>query len=151
MKRFPAVLLGSFFYTGFFPLAPASFASLVWLAVWLFVPGGGWMTHWVAIVALLPVSIIVSSVMEKYYGEDASCIVIDEIVGMQVTLVLSPVTLKAGLVGYFLFRVFDIAKPFPVSRSQRLPGGWGVVVDDVLAGLYALAVTVLLRRFTGLL
>jgi phosphatidylglycerophosphatase A len=77
--------------------------------------------------------------------------VIDEVVGMQITLLLSPVTLKAGLVGYVLFRIFDIVKPFPAGRAERLPGGVGVVVDDIVAGLYALAVMVLLRQFTGLL
>ncbi len=151
MKRFFVTIFGSFFYTGFFPFAPASFASMIWLLVWLFVPGGHWMTHWAVIAGLIPVAIIISGIMEKYYGEDASCIVIDEIVGMQITLLLSPVTLKAGLVGYVLFRIFDIAKPFPAGRSQRLPGGVGVVVDDILAGLYALAVMVLLKQFTGLL
>jgi phosphatidylglycerophosphatase A len=151
MKRFLVTIFGSFFYTGFFPFAPASFASLIWLLVWLFAPGGHWMTHWAVIAGLIPVAVIISGIMEKYYGEDASCIVIDEVVGMQVTLLLSPVTLKAGLIGYVLFRIFDIVKPFPAGRSQRLPGGVGVVVDDILAGSYALAVMVLLRRFTGLL
>jgi len=151
MKRFFVTVFGSFFYTGFFPFAPASFASMIWLLVWLFVPGGHWMTHWAVIAGLIPVAIVISGIMEKYYGEDASCIVIDEVVGMQITLLLSPVSLKAGLIGYVLFRIFDIAKPFPADRSQRLPGGVGVVVDDILAGLYALAVMVLLRQFTGLL
>ena len=151
MKRFFVTIFGSFFYTGFFPFAPASFASMIWLLVWLFVPGGHWMTHWAAILGLIPVAIVISGIMEKYYGEDASCIVIDEVVGMQITLLLSPVSIRAGLIGYVLFRIFDIAKPFPVGRSQKLPGGTGVVVDDMLAGLYALAVMVLLRRFTGLL
>ncbi len=151
MKRFFVTVFGSFFYAGFFPFAPASFASMIWLLVWLFVPGGHWMTHWAVIAGLIPVAILISDIMEKYYGEDASCIVIDEVVGMQITLLLSPVTLKAGLIGYVLFRIFDIVKPFPVGRSQRLPGGVGVVVDDILAGLYALAVMVLLKRFTGLL
>lgn len=151
MKRFLVTFFGSFFYTGFFPFAPATFASMVWLLIWLFVPGGHWMTHWAVIAGLIPVAIFLSHIMEKRYGEDASCIVIDEVVDMQITLLLSPVSIKAGLVGFVLFRIFDIAKPFPAGRSQRLPGGLGVVTDDVLAGLYALAVLALLRHFTGLL
>jgi phosphatidylglycerophosphatase A len=151
MKRFFVTVFGSFFYTGFFPFAPASFASMIWLLVWLFLPGGHWMTHWAVIAGLIPVAVLISGIMEQYYGEDASCIVIDEVVGMQITLLFSPVTFRAGLIGYVLFRIFDIAKPFPAGRSQRLPGGVGVVVDDILAGLYALAVMVLLERFTGLL
>jgi phosphatidylglycerophosphatase A len=151
MKRFLVTILGSFFYTGFFPVAPASFASMIWLLVWLFVPGGHWMTHWAVIAGLIPVAVIISGVMEKYYGEDAPCIVIDEVVGMQITLILSPVSISAGVVGFVLFRIFDIAKPFPAGRSQRLPGGIGVVIDDVIAGLYSLAVMALLGYFTELL
>ncbi len=151
MKRFLVTLFGSFFYTGFFPFAPATFASMVWLLVWLFVPGGHWMAHWAVIAGLIPVAIFLAHIMEKYYGEDAPCIVIDEVVGMQITLMLSTVSIKAGVAGFVLFRIFDIVKPFPAGRSQRLPGGLGVVIDDVLAGLYALAVMTLLGRFTGLL
>lgn len=151
MKRFLVTLFGSFFYTGFFPFAPATFASMVWLLVWLFVPGGHWMTHWAVIAGLIPVAIFLAHIMEKYYGEDASCIVIDEVVGMQITLLLSPASIKAGVAGFVLFRIFDIVKPFPAGRSQKLPGGLGVVIDDVLAGLYALAVMIFLGRFTGLL
>ena len=151
MKKFLVTTFGSFFYTGFFPFAPASFASGIWLLIWLFVPGAHWMTHWIAIVGLLPIAVVLSDIMEKYYGEDASCIVIDEVVGMQITLVLSPVSLKAGVIGFILFRIFDIVKPFPAGRSQKLPGGVGVVIDDVIAGIYALAVMVLLGYFTELL
>jgi phosphatidylglycerophosphatase A len=151
MKKFMVTAFGSFFYTGFFPIAPASFASAIWLIIWLYVPGAHWMTHWAAVAGLLPIAVILSDIMEKYYGEDASCIVIDEVVGMQVTLILSPVSLKAGLIGFVLFRVFDIVKPFPAGRSQRLPGGIGVVIDDVIAGIYALIVMLLLGYFTELL
>ncbi len=151
MKKFLVTTFGSFFYTGFFPFAPASFASGIWLLIWLFVPGGHWMTHWAAIAGLIPVAIVLAHIMEKYYGEDASCIVIDEVVGMQITMLLAPVSIKAGVAGFVLFRIFDIVKPFPAGRSQKLPGGLGVVIDDVLAGLYALAALTLLGRFTGLL
>ena len=151
MRRFLVTVLGSFFYTGFFPLAPASFASMIWLLAWLFIPGGHWMTHWAVIAGLLPVAVIISDVMEKYYGEDASCIVIDEVVGMQITLLLSPVTITAGAAGFVLFRIFDIVKPFPAGRSQKLPGGIGVVIDDVIAGIYSLAAMALIGHFTELL
>ena len=79
MKRFLVTLFGSFFYTGFFPFAPATFASLVWLCVWLFVPGAHWMTHWAVTLCTVPVAIVLSGIMEKYYGEDAPRIVIDEV------------------------------------------------------------------------
>jgi phosphatidylglycerophosphatase A len=151
MKKFLVTLFGSFFYTGFFPVAPASFASLIWLAVWLFVPGARWMTHWAVVICTVPPAVLLSDVMEKYYGEDAPCIVIDEVVGMQITLLLSPVSPAAGIAGFVLFRIFDIIKPFPAGRSQDLPGGVGVVIDDMIAGGYALAALTLLARFTELI
>ena len=150
MKRFLVTVFGSFFYTGYFPFAPATFASMVWLLVWLFVPGAHWMTFWAVILCTIPVAVVLSGIMEKYYGEDAPRIVIDEVVGMQITLLFAPVNIWTGLAGFLLFRFFDIAKPFPANRSQKLPGGWGVVTDDVLAGIYSLAVLSLIRHFTGL-
>jgi phosphatidylglycerophosphatase A len=151
MIRFFSTLIGSFFYTGFFPVAPATFASFIWLLAWWLIPGGGWMTHWIAVAAMLPVSVALSWIMERYYGEDAPCIVIDEVMGMQITLLLSPVSVKAGIAGFVLFRFFDIVKPFPADISQRLPGGLGVVADDVVAGIYSLAVLALLGRLAGLI
>lgn len=137
MSRFLSVLFGSFFYSGFFPFAPATFASAVWLAVWLFIPGGRFMAHPYALAATIPLSIYLSFVMERYYGEDASEIVIDEFVGMQVTFLMIQPSLALGVAGFFLFRFFDIVKPWPVGASQNLKGGYGVVADDILAGLYS--------------
>lgn len=151
MKKSLVTFFGSFFYTGFFPIAPATFASFIWLMIWLFVPGGRYMTHPLALAATLPLAIWLSFIMEGYYGEDASKIVIDEVVGMQVTLFMIQPDWKTGLAGFFLFRFFDIAKPFPVGRSQKLKGGFGVVVDDVLAGIYSYVALYLLIRYTGLI
>ncbi len=147
MKRFLITLFGSFFYSGFFPFAPASFACVVWLAVWLFVPGGRYLTHPLSLAVTIPLSVYLSTVMERYYGKDASRIVIDEFVGMQVALCMVEPSLRAGAAGFVLFRFFDIAKPFPVGRSQRIRGGFGVVMDDVLAGIYSYAALYLFSRF----
>lgn len=137
MKRFFVTVLGSFCYTGFFPFAPATFASLVWLAVYLLVPGGRWLVHPVVVLCTIPIAILLSHEAERYWGRDAHPIVIDEFVGMQVTLLAVAPSLLMGAVGFVLFRVFDVLKPFPAGRAQRLPGGLGVVTDDVAAGLYA--------------
>lgn len=136
--------VATFAYTGFFPGLPATFASLVFAALYFFVPGGGWLVHPVVVAATVVLAVPVSAAMEKEYGEDPSCVVIDEIVGMQVVLVgATGVGLAGILAAFLLFRVFDMAKPFPVNRSQRLPGGWGIVVDDILAALYTRVVLVL--------
>lgn len=77
---------------------------------------------------------------EKIFGRtDPSHVVIDEIVGQMVAFLLVPhATWKVLLAGFVLFRIFDISKPFPAGRAERLPGGWGIMVDDVIAGAYAL-------------
>ncbi len=140
-------LLASFFRTGYFPFAPATFASLVWLAIYLFVPGGGWLVHPIVVLLTIPVAILLSHEAEKIWGTDARRIVIDEFVGMQVTLLAIEPSLLTGAIGFVLFRIFDIAKPFPAGRAQRLPGGLGVVTDDVAAGVYGRLVLLVLSLY----
>jgi phosphatidylglycerophosphatase A len=82
--------------------------------------------------------------------KDPHFVVIDEVAGQWVTLLFVPVTWKTLAVGFILFRGFDILKPPPVRQLERLPEGTGIVVDDVGAGIYALAVMQLLLHF-GLL
>ncbi len=151
MKKRVITFLGSFFYTGFFPFAPATFATLVWAICYLFIPPAGWIFHLIALLVMLPISIYISDAMEEYFGHDASVIVIDEFVGMQVTffaIVPSPLTV---LVGFLLFRIFDIAKPFPIDRSQKIRGGYGVVIDDVIAGLYSYIMLNIIMKYSNIL
>jgi phosphatidylglycerophosphatase A len=75
--------------------------------------------------------------VEPLWGEDSQRVVIDEIAGMSVSLLFLPVTPATVLVGFVLFRFFDIAKPLYIRRAESIPGGWGVMADDLLAGLYA--------------
>jgi len=150
MKRFLITLFSSFFYTGFFPFAPATFASFVWLAVYLYVPGGAWLTNPIVVLCTIPVAIYFAHQGEKYYGRDPSCVVIDEFVGMQVTFLAMEPSLLIGAIGFVLFRIFDVLKPFPAGRAERLPGGLGVVTDDVVAGAYGrlilLAIALIFHR-----
>jgi phosphatidylglycerophosphatase A len=76
---------------------------------------------------------------------DPGFVVIDEVAGQWITLLFSPADWRHGLIALVLFRLFDITKPFPIRRLERLPAGWGIVFDDVAAGLYALGVASLLR------
>ncbi len=78
-----------------------------------------------------------SFVVEKEWGKDSSKVVIDEIAGMCVAILFVPVKWPYLLAGFLLFRFFDIVKPFYIMRLEKLPGGWGVMLDDVGAGLYA--------------
>jgi phosphatidylglycerophosphatase A len=133
--RFIVTFLGSFFYTGFFPFAPATFASFIFCAIYL-LPGCEIVAAPVVFAVTLVVSIPIATQMEKKYGKDSGRIVIDEIVGLQIVFMGATPSLSGVVLGFFLFRFFDIVKPFPVRRSQDLPRGYGVVCDDLLAGIY---------------
>ena len=86
---------------------------------------------------------------EKVFGRvDPGQVVIDEIAGQIITFVATPrVAWKGLIVGFILFRIFDIVKPFPARRAERIPGGWGIMVDDLVAGLYSLIVLVIVGRY----
>ena len=150
MKNRIITAVWSICYAGYFPFAPATFASLVWLLAYLFIPGGGRLSSPIALVIVVPIAIYISRGMERVHGEDSSRIVIDEFAGMQVTFLMLDPSILVGAVGFCLFRFFDILKPFPINRSQRLGVGVGVVVDDLIAGFYARIVLMILFRFTGL-
>jgi phosphatidylglycerophosphatase A len=111
-----------------------------------------WPLWLLTVAALTCLAWYVSEEAEKLFGrKDAQCIVIDEIAGLQWSLLMiTPTALHAAL-GFVLFRLFDIAKPFPARLFQeRLPGGCGVVADDLVAGVYANVTLQLLTRFWGI-
>jgi len=133
----------TFFYTGFFPFAPATFATLVFLALYWLVPGGDWIATWTIFVPTLALSIPASSRMEKTHGKDPHCVVIDEVVGIQIVLLGATPSMAGVVAAFVLFRIFDVWKPYPIDRLQSLPGGWGIVADDVVAGIYSRVVLML--------
>jgi phosphatidylglycerophosphatase A len=83
------------------------------------------------------VGIWAADAVEAQWGKDSYRVVIDEIAGMCLSLLFIPIDEKSLLAGLVLFRLFDIAKPFGIRKLEKLPGGWGVMLDDLLAGLYA--------------
>jgi len=133
----------TFFYTGFFPFAPATFATLVFLLIYRLVPGGDWIATWTIFIPTLVLSIPASSRMEKTHGKDPHCVVIDEVVGIQIVLLGATPSIAGVVAAFVLFRIFDVWKPYPIDRLQSLPGGWGIVADDVVAGIYARVVLML--------
>lgn len=145
--NFVLKLIGTFAFTGFFPIAPATFASFVFLLLYGFAPGGELLAHPLVALVTLVLSIPISTRLEKTYGHDAGRIVIDEIVGLQVILVAAEPTTVGLVLVFFLFRLFDIVKPYPAGRAQKLPTGLGVVTDDFVAGLYTRLVLVAVAFF----
>jgi phosphatidylglycerophosphatase A len=103
------------------------------------------------VIALSALSIYVAGRAEKIYQKkDDQRIVIDEIIGFQITMLPVAITILHLCVGFVLFRIFDILKPFPINNLQRLPGGWGVVIDDVAAGIYV-GVILFALNYTGII
>jgi phosphatidylglycerophosphatase A len=136
-----ALVVATGFGAGYSPFAPGTAGSLLAaILYWLFPDSSlGWdaaLPLFVAVVAGFFIGVWVSAEAEKVYGKDSGRIVIDEIVGMWVVMLWIPKTPKLLLAGFFLCRFFDIVKPFPAGRSQSLKGGWGVMMDDLIAGVY---------------
>jgi len=99
---------------------------------------------WIAFAIAL--GIPASTIVARESGlHDPQFVVIDEVAGQWIALLFSPFDLRHALIALILFRLFDITKPFPVRQLEKLPAGWGIVLDDVGAGLYALGVASLLR------
>lgn len=99
------------------------------------------------IVFVTAAGIYSSGKVEAVWGHDSSRVVIDEVAGMMLTMIFIPATLNNLIAGLLLFRFFDIAKPLYIRRAEKLPGGWGVMADDMLAGVYAHIVLMLLVMY----
>ena len=131
-------MLSSWFGVGRLPKAPGTFGSLAALPVVLLMSGLGPVVGAVFLVVFVGLAIRAAAITEQVLGQrDPGVIVVDEVAGMLVALYLLPATWGFLAGGFFLFRLFDIVKPFPIRRLERLPGGAGVVLDDVLAGVFA--------------
>jgi len=127
--------VATFFYLGKLPFAPGSWGSLGALLLWLLLPLT-FSVHLSVIIILFVLGVFSSSKMAKYLDDhDPSEVVIDEAVGMGISLFMLPHNFLLYLLSFILFRVFDILKPSFIYRIQNLSGGWGIMLDDVLAGL----------------
>jgi len=135
-RFFLEALLGSGLFTGYFPIAPATVTSFFVLLPAFFLARLP-VLHALIAVAIFLVGVPIATDLERAWGKDPARVTIDEIAGTLVTFFLNPVSLWGLGVGFLLWRFFDIVKlPF-IDRSQRLPGGWGIMLDDVLAGICA--------------
>ena len=131
--------LATFFYLGKLPIAPGSWGSLGALVLWFFLPIS-YLIHSIIIFILFVVGVYASKTVAVDLGDhDPSEVVIDEAVGMGISLFMLPHSLVLYLLAFFLFRFMDIFKPSFIYRIQSLPGGWGIMLDDVLAGIFTFA------------
>ena len=129
----------TFFYLGKLPFAPGSWDSLGVLLLWFFLPVS-FSIQLSVIVFLFVLGVYSSGRVAKYLNDhDPSEVVIDEAVGMGISLFMLPHSFGFYLLAFVLFRIFDIFKPSFIYQIQDLPGGWGIMLDDVLAGLFTFA------------
>jgi phosphatidylglycerophosphatase A len=133
-------LLATLGPVGYFPVAPATAASAVTALVGYFLPVPPWPVALLLIAAGAWLAIGACGAAEQQLGHDAKPIVADEVVGQTVALLFVEHNAFAFLGSFILFRVFDVWKPLGANQAQRLPGGLGVVMDDVIAGLTACGV-----------
>jgi phosphatidylglycerophosphatase A len=131
-------LLATGFGSGLSSFAPGTAGTLVGVVICLLCLPLPWAMRLLIVIALSALSIYVAGQAEIIYQKkDDQRIVIDEIIGLQITMLPVAINVLSLCAAFVLFRIFDILKPFPIGNLQRLPGGWGVVADDVLAGIYA--------------
>jgi len=125
-------------YLGYVPVAPGTFGSAAGLVVFAAVRWSGSPALELAVIILLfAVGVWSANAAERHFGGvDPAPVILDEVVGMLITLAFLPVTITGAIVGFLLFRLFDVVKPWPANRLEALHGGLGVMADDAMAGVY---------------
>lgn len=140
--------LATGFGVGYSPIAPGTLGTLAAIPIYYFLSAIPFPLYEITLAGFFFLTLWISGQAEIVFGKkDDPRIVLDEIMGFFVTLLWIPKTTWFVLIGFFLFRVLDILKPFPIRHlERRLKGGWGVVLDDVMAGVYANAILHLIER-----
>lgn len=148
MYKGVAKLVATFFYVGLIPYAPGTWGTIAAIPLYYLISGAPYYLYIAVTAVVIFISVRASDVVENIYGRsDPGQIVADEVCGYLVTMVLIPPTLTNIIIGFFLFRFFDMVKPPPSRQAERLPGGTGVVMDDVVAGIFANIVLQVVTRY----
>jgi phosphatidylglycerophosphatase A len=137
MMRAIALACATVFGVGYVPFAPGTFGSAAGLLLWWVLPTSP-VVQAVTIALLFALGSWSGTVAEGHFGKtDPGQVVLDEVMGMLITLFLIPVGWKGAAVAFLLFRIADVIKPYPANRFEQLPGGAGVMADDGMAAIYA--------------
>ena len=135
---FSARVVATAFGSGYAPFAPGTAGSAVGLLLFWPLAGVAWPWQVGACVAVFFVGVAAAGRVARNLGiEDPGLVVVDEVAGQWITLTALPFTPAVALAGFVLFRVMDVVKPWPARDFERLHGGWGIMMDDVMAGVYA--------------
>jgi len=150
-----SLFIATGFYSGLIPIMPGTMGSLVaFFSILFILPTSFFARNSIEIyslflIFLFYIGVLTSTEAEKTLGHDAKSIVIDEIFGMFFSVILLPIKFPIIVAALILFRIFDILKPFPINVIQKCPRGWGVMLDDLLAGLYTVAILHVYLYFLG--
>ena len=138
---------------GMTPVAPGTVGSLAGLAlVWAIRASGSAELELLALLVVTAIGVAASSVAEsEFRHRDPGQVVIDEVAGMLMTTLFVPVGLSGAIVAFLIFRLCDIVKPFPARHVEKLPRGWGIMADDLVAGFYAQAVLRFILWLSGVI
>jgi phosphatidylglycerophosphatase A len=135
--NFIALALATALGTGYAPIAPGTFGSAAGLLLWWLLPHST-EVQLVTIVVVFGLGAWSGSIAERHFnGTDPGPVVLDEVLGMLITLFMNPVGWGGAIVGFLLFRVADIIKPYPANRLEALHGGVGIMADDAMAAVYS--------------
>lgn len=137
-------IISTTFGIGYCPIAPGTAGSLFAILIYWFLPEINVLIFLSFIIFLFIIGVFTATITEKESikrlgsdkGHDPSIIVIDEVIGELIAVFTIPKTISFFIAAFILFRLFDIVKPFPINASQMIPDGWGIMIDDVIAGMY---------------
>jgi phosphatidylglycerophosphatase A len=144
----PSTWIATLGPVGYWPLGPGTVASALATLVWWALPAP-WLAWLGVVAAVTAIGVVAAGRAERVLGHDDGRIVIDEVAGMGIALLAAPRTWAGAAAAFALFRLFDIVKPPPVGRLQGVPGGWGVMIDDLAAGLIAAGLVAAGARILG--
>lgn len=149
------IILGTIFFTGYFPIAPATVSSFFSLIFVIFL-SKNILVYTLVLIGVIILGSIVSNTLEKIWSKDARRITIDECAGIMITFFYLPIRItQTGrinwlllVIGFILFRIFDIRKPLYIRASEKITGGIGIMLDDIISGIYSnIILRVLLLMF----
>lgn len=147
ISNFIVKTLSTFFYLGYLPLIPGTFGSLAGLLILYLIKSTG-IYYLLITLSLLVCGLLIVGRAEKIFNKkDPRFIVIDEVCGMLLSFMFLPYNPKLIIIGFFLFRMFDALKPYPINRLEKLKGSLGVMADDILAAVYTNIVLQIVLRF----
>lgn len=142
-------ILSTFFYVGFLPFIPGTFGSLAGVGVYYLIKDNVLFYGLALLIAVLAGFGIAGRAEEIFKKKDPRYFVLDEVAGMLISLAFLPYDIKIVITGFLVFRFFDAVKPYPIGSLERLKGGWGIMADDLMAGIYSNIVLQLVFKVTA--